>query len=112
MSAALQRSTVSARRGALPRLCLGDLLGQLRSHLAGDITCRLIGTTYDGEDCCPRRACFIGADRAYGKPRRAPKAEIDESAWATLHPTVAHPFAPPSTGRIAVRVITTTRTKC
>ena len=33
------------------------------------------------------------------------KAEIDESAWATLYSTVSRPFAHPETGKIAVKVI-------
>jgi adenine-specific DNA-methyltransferase len=36
---------------------------------------------------------------------RALRAEIDEAAWSTLYATVSCPFAPASTGRIAVKVI-------
>ncbi len=36
---------------------------------------------------------------------RALKAEIDESAWATLYSTVSRPFEPPETGKIAIKVI-------
>ena len=32
-------------------------------------------------------------------------AEVDESAWASLYSTKSFPFAPPSTGKIAVKVI-------
>ena len=52
-----------------------------------------------------RHAYFIGADRPYEKLRRALKAEIDEAVWATLHSTASRPFDPPSTGKIAVKVI-------
>ncbi len=34
-----------------------------------------------------------------------PCADIDERAWASLYSTVSRPFAPPETGRIAVKVI-------
>lgn len=33
------------------------------------------------------------------------KAEIDEDAWASLNSDTSRPFARPSTGRIAVKVI-------
>lgn len=32
-------------------------------------------------------------------------AEVDESAWASLYSTKSFPFDPPSTGKIAVKVI-------
>ena len=31
--------------------------------------------------------------------------DIDEAAWSSLYSTVSRPFDPPSTGRIAVKVI-------
>ena len=31
--------------------------------------------------------------------------EVDESAWASLYSTKSFPFDPPSTGKIAVKVI-------
>lgn len=33
------------------------------------------------------------------------RAEIDEAAWPTLYRTASRPFAPPETGKIAVKVI-------
>ena len=33
------------------------------------------------------------------------RAEIDEAAWSTLHSITSRSFAPPLTGRIAVKVI-------
>jgi adenine-specific DNA-methyltransferase len=33
------------------------------------------------------------------------KAEIDEAAWSALYCTTSRPFAPPESGRIAVKVI-------
>lgn len=41
----------------------------------------------------------------YEKLKRALRADIDESAWSTLYSTVNRPFAPPESGRIAVKVI-------
>ena len=37
--------------------------------------------------------------------KRALRAEIDEGAWSSLYSTVSRPFAPPETGKIAVKVI-------
>ena len=33
------------------------------------------------------------------------RADIDEGVWSTLYSTLSRPFAPPQTGRIAVKVI-------
>ncbi len=33
------------------------------------------------------------------------QGRIDEAAWATLYDTTSRPFPPPSSGRIAVKVI-------
>jgi hypothetical protein len=54
-------------------------------------------------------SCYA-ADRGpfpclYERLRRALRAEIDESRWASLCSTKRNPFPPPSTGRIAVKVI-------
>ena len=48
---------------------------------------------------------YPGADEPYEKLKRALRADIDESAWSTLYSTVSRPFAPPESGRIAVKVI-------
>src|SRR5262249_11910683 len=34
-----------------------------------------------------------------------PRASIDESAWSELYKTTSRPFDPPSSGKIAVKVI-------
>jgi len=34
-----------------------------------------------------------------------PTAEIDEAAWSSLYSIVSRPFAPPKTGKIAIKVI-------
>jgi adenine-specific DNA-methyltransferase len=33
------------------------------------------------------------------------RADIDEDAWLSLYSTVSRPFDPPTTGKIAVKVI-------
>ena len=52
-----------------------------------------------------RHAYFTGAEEPYDKLKRALRAEIDEAAWSDLYSTQSRPFDPPSTGKIAVKVI-------
>jgi adenine-specific DNA-methyltransferase len=66
---------------------------------------RLIDTNYNGESFFVRHAYFTGGDEPYEKLKRALRAEIDEGAWSTLYSTTSRPFAPPETGKIAVKVI-------
>ena len=79
--------------------------GAIRSNSTDDVACWFIDTNYDGESFFVRHAYFTGADEPYEKLKRALRAEIDEGAWSTLYSTVSRPFAPPLTGRIAVKVI-------
>jgi adenine-specific DNA-methyltransferase len=79
--------------------------GQIRSSSTDDIGCWFIDTDYNGESFFVRHAYFTGGDEPYEKLKRALRAEIDEGAWSTLYSTVSRPFAPPDTGRIAVKVI-------
>jgi adenine-specific DNA-methyltransferase len=79
--------------------------GQIRSSSTDDIACWFIDTDYNGESFFVRHAYFTGGDEPYEKLKRALKAEIDEGAWSTLYSTVSRPFAPPETGKIAVKVI-------
>jgi adenine-specific DNA-methyltransferase len=48
-----------------------------------------------------RHAYFLGANGPY----KAPKAEINEEAWATLNSDTPRPFDKPKSGRIAVKGI-------
>jgi len=79
--------------------------GAVRSSSTDDVACWFVDTDYNGESFFVRHAYFTGADEPYEKLKRALRAEIDEAAWSTLYATVSRPFAPPSTGRIAVKVI-------
>jgi adenine-specific DNA-methyltransferase len=79
--------------------------GEIRSSSTDDIACWFIDTDYNEESFFVRHAYFTGADEPYKKLQRALKAEIDEDAWASLYATVSRPFEPPSTGKIAVKVI-------
>ena len=79
--------------------------GEIRSSSTDDIACWFIDTDYNGESFFVRHAYFTGADEPYEKLKRALRAEIDESAWASLYSTKSQPFDLPDSGRIAVKVI-------
>lgn len=52
-----------------------------------------------------RHAYFLGAGDPYKALKTTLRAAIDEAAWASLNSDISRPFARPSTGRIAVKVI-------
>jgi adenine-specific DNA-methyltransferase len=79
--------------------------GEVRSSSTEDVACWFVDTDYNGESFFVRHAYFTGGDEPYDKLRRALRADIDEAAWSTLYSTVSRPFDPPSTGKIAVKVI-------
>ncbi|MGE3956484.1 MAG: site-specific DNA-methyltransferase [Vicinamibacterales bacterium] len=79
--------------------------GQIRNSSTDDIACWFIDTDYNGESFFVRHAYFTGGEEPYEKLKRALRADIDEAAWSTLYSTVSRPFAPPETGKIAVKVI-------
>ncbi len=79
--------------------------GQVRSDDTDGIATWFIDTDYNGESFFVRHAYFLGAGDPYKSLRTSLKAEIDEEAWATLNSDVSRPFARPTDGRIAVKVI-------
>jgi adenine-specific DNA-methyltransferase len=79
--------------------------GQIRSSSTDDIACWFIDTEYNGESFFVRHAYFTGADEPYEKLKRALRADVDESAWASLYSTKSRPFPVPNTGKIAIKVI-------
>jgi adenine-specific DNA-methyltransferase len=79
--------------------------GDIRSNDTEAIAAWFIDTDYDEENFFVRHAYFLGAQDPYKNLKTALKAEIDEEAWATLYRDTSRPFARPSTGRIAVKVI-------
>ena len=105
MSGAPQRDMVSALSGEFTGLGASDLFGHVRGRTTDDIACWFVDTNYDGESFFVRHAYFCGDDEPYEKLKRALKTEISEAAWATLYSTVSRPFAPPATGKIAIKVI-------
>lgn len=79
--------------------------GEVISTEPEDIACWFVDTDYSGESFFVRQAYFPGADIPYKAIRTTLKANIDEDAWESLKRTVSRPFARPSSGRIAVKVI-------
>jgi adenine-specific DNA-methyltransferase len=79
--------------------------GEIRSNGTREIAIWMIDTDYDGESFFVRHCYFTGGSDPYARLKRALKADIDEDAWASLYATKSRPFDPPSTGKIAVKVI-------
>jgi adenine-specific DNA-methyltransferase len=79
--------------------------GEVRSSGPDGIACWFIDTDYNEESFFVRHAYFLGANDPYKALKTTLKAEIDREAWEGLHSDVSRPFAKPSTGRIAVKVI-------
>jgi adenine-specific DNA-methyltransferase len=79
--------------------------GQIRSNDVKGIAAWFIDTDYNEESFFVRHAYFLGANDPYKSLKTSLKAEIDEAAWETLYRDASRPFARPSTGRIAVKVI-------
>ena len=79
--------------------------GEIRSSDTREIALWMIDTDYDGESFFVRHCYFTGNNDPYARLKRALKADIDEAAWQSLYSTRSRPFDPPSTGKIAVKVI-------
>ncbi|HMR31507.1 MAG TPA: site-specific DNA-methyltransferase [Geminicoccaceae bacterium] len=79
--------------------------GEVVSEGPEGIALWMIDTDYDEESFFVRHAYFLGANDPYKALKTTLKAEIDEEAWSSLNSEVSRPFAKPSTGRIAVKVI-------
>jgi adenine-specific DNA-methyltransferase len=79
--------------------------GEVRSSTTADIAAWFVDTDYDGRSFFVRHAYFTGGNKPYESLQRVLKADIDEEAWASLYSTVSRPFAKPSTGKLAVKVI-------
>ena len=79
--------------------------GNVRSDGTDGVACWFVDTDYNGEHFFVRHAYFLGASDPYKALRTTLKAEIDAEAWGSLRSDVSRPFDPPSSGRIAVKVI-------
>ena len=79
--------------------------GEVRSDEPATIACWFIDSDYNGESFFVRQAYFLGQNDPYKSLKTSLKAEIDLDAWESLNSDTSVPFAKPSTGRIAVKVI-------
>jgi adenine-specific DNA-methyltransferase len=79
--------------------------GEVISDNADGIACWFIDTDYNEESFFVRHAYFLGANDPYSALKTTLRAEIDSEAWSTLHSDTSRPFAKPTSGRIAVKVI-------
>jgi adenine-specific DNA-methyltransferase len=79
--------------------------GVVRSASTTDIAAWFIDTNYDGTSFFVRHAYFTGGQKPYQSLAKTLRAEIDADAWASLYATTSRPFAPPVTGKIAIKVI-------
>jgi adenine-specific DNA-methyltransferase len=79
--------------------------GEVRSDEPDNIACWFIDSDYNGESFFVRQAYFLGQNDPYKSLKTSLKAEIDSDAWESLNSDMSVPFAKPSTGRIAVKVI-------
>jgi adenine-specific DNA-methyltransferase len=79
--------------------------GEVRSDEPDNIACWFIDSDYNGESFFVRQAYFLGQNDPYKSLKTSLKAEIDLEAWESLNSDTSVPFAKPSTGRSAVKVI-------
>jgi adenine-specific DNA-methyltransferase len=79
--------------------------GDVRASGKNDIAAWFIDSDYNEESFFVRHAYFMGANDPYKSLKTALKAEIDKEAWQTLYRDKSRPFARPTTGRFAVKVI-------
>ena len=79
--------------------------GDINSDNTDGIACWFVDTDYNEESFFVRHAYFLGANDPYKALRTTLKAEINQEAWETLHSDTSRPFAKPTSGRIAVKVI-------
>ena len=79
--------------------------GEIHSDSTDGIACWFVDTDYNEESFFVRHAYFLGANDPYKSLRTTLKAEINQEAWETLHSDTSRPFARPTSGRIAVKVI-------
>jgi adenine-specific DNA-methyltransferase len=79
--------------------------GEIRSNDTKGIAAWFIDTAYNEESFFVRHAYFLGANDPYKSLKTALQADIDPEAWETLYRAESRPFARPSTGKIAVKVI-------
>lgn len=84
--------------------------GNVRAYKPGDIHCWMIDTNYDGKSFFARRIHFPGAstDKQIAGFHKKLKKHIDHDLWDSTLSLKSAPFPYPDTGRIAVKIVTST----
>ena len=84
--------------------------GNVRPGRPGDIDCWLLDTDHDGKAFYARRIHFPGKndDRQLKRFKAALARRIRPEHWAAMESLTSAPFRRPTSGRIAVRIVTTT----
>jgi adenine-specific DNA-methyltransferase len=78
--------------------------GEVRAGDTSEIAMWMMDTDYNEESFFVRHAYFLGAD-PYKSLKKALKADINIEVWASVNSAKSRPFAHPSTGKVAVKVI-------
>ena len=84
-------------------------LGNVRpTGKASDIDCWMMDINYDGKSFFARRIHFPdkAGDKQIGRFLRELSSRIDPNQWQYMTSLISAPFERPSTGRIAVRIVT------
>lgn len=87
--------------------------GTTRPGTKNDVYCWMIDTEYDGRSFFARRIHFPGAskDKQIKDFHDEFKKRIDPSLWSSFLSLKSAPFSVPKSGRIAVKIITSTHTE-
>lgn len=87
--------------------------GNTRPGAKDDVYCWMIDTDYDGRSFFARRVHFPGAGKDNQIKRFYKKLErnIDQDLWASTLSLKSAPFKVPESGRIAVKIITSTHSE-
>lgn len=87
--------------------------GTTRPGAKNDVYCWMIDTEYDGRSFFARRVHFPGAskDKQIKDFYDEFKKRIDPSLWSAFLSLKSGPFSVPKSGRIAVKIITSTHTE-
>ena len=87
--------------------------GTTRPGTKNDVYCWMIDTEYDGQSFFARRIHFLGAskDKQIKDFYDEFKGRIDPGLWSSFSSLKSAPFRVPRSGRIAVKIITSTHTE-
>lgn len=65
----------------------------------------MIDTDYNGDSFFVRHSYFTGDSDPFKQLKTVLKADIDPDVWSACCRTIPLPSAPPTTGKIAVKVV-------